>query len=66
MRPHAECRSCHAEIVWLKTAKGKNMPVNASKGADMRDEMGLLWESGVEGLVSHYETCPQAKEWSRK
>jgi len=26
----AVCRSCDAEIVWLKTAGGKIMPVNAS------------------------------------
>lgn len=64
--PRAECRSCRAEIVWLRTAAGKNMPVNASKEADMRAEMGLLWESGVEGLQSHYRTCPDAKKWSRK
>lgn len=64
--PVSECRSCQMEIVWLKTKAGKTMPVDASKEAVMRAEMGLLWESGVAGLVSHFETCPQAKSWSRK
>lgn len=27
--PVAKCRSCGASIQWIKTTKGKNMPVNA-------------------------------------
>ena len=60
----AKCQSCHMDIVWLKTAKGKSMPCDTSKEADMRAEMGLQYERGVEGLVSHFETCPQSKSWS--
>ena len=24
----AQCRGCEADIVWMKTKKGKNIPVN--------------------------------------
>ena len=27
--PQARCRSCEAPIWWVKTERGKNMPVNA-------------------------------------
>ncbi len=26
--PKSSCRGCHAVIYWIKTAKGKNMPVD--------------------------------------
>lgn len=30
--PHVACRSCGAPAVWIVTAKGKRMPVNADTG----------------------------------
>lgn len=27
----SKCRSCGAEIIWIKTAGGRNMPCNAQK-----------------------------------
>lgn len=27
----SKCKSCGAEIVWIRTAGGKNMPLNAEK-----------------------------------
>lgn len=54
------CRSCNAEIVWLKTKAGKSMPVDAAtvKPGDTEFEHGRH--------MSHFGTCPQAKRWSKK
>ena len=54
------CRSCGAEILWVKTANGKNMPV------DYDSEIEYLWNDGTSvefdaGLMtSHFATCPEA------
>ena len=48
-----KCNSCHADIVWLKTKAGKNMPV------DLDDPR----PSGIFDRAthtSHFETCPNA------
>jgi hypothetical protein len=55
----AACRTCGAEIVWLRTASGKNMPVDA-----------VTWEPGDETFepkrhVSHFATRPQAQQHRR-
>ncbi len=62
----ANCRSCDAAIVWLKTQSGANMPVDA----DSVDEIDF------EGLdrpifdfkehVSHFDTCPNADDHRRR
>lgn len=51
-RPIERCRSCGAAIVWGKTAKGKPCPF---------DVVGMRVTD-----VSHFTTCPQAKQWSRQ
>lgn len=53
------CRGCNAEIVWLKTAKGKAMPVDAStvKEGDAQYEHGRH--------ISHFATCKNAKQFKR-
>lgn len=50
------CRSCEAPIVWLKTATGKAMPVDASSV----QPGDTLFVPGLH--VSHFATCPDAKE----
>ena len=55
----SRCRSCGAEIVWVKTMSRKLMPVDAG-----------TWEEGDEFYkpqkhVSHFATCPQAGKWRR-
>lgn len=52
----AECRSCKARIVWLKTKQGNNMPVDYD-----------TFEQGTErlfevskGHISHFATCPDS------
>jgi len=57
----AQCRSCKQQIVWLKTAKGKSMPVDysAQRGNDdARDH--VLFD--IDRHVSHFKTCPDAAQ----
>jgi len=53
------CRSCNAEIVWLKTKLKKHIPVNADTVKDDGQEFDPLVH------VSHFATCPQAKRWRK-
>lgn len=53
------CRTSGKELVWMKTASGKNMPVD-SETAEPGDE---LFNSKKH--TSHFATCPQAGEHRR-
>ena len=75
-----KCKSCGASILWLVTENGKRMPVNA-KPVPYREKsdgnLTLLTPNGrvvkgvldvtaeTKGLISHFATCPQAKEWRK-
>jgi hypothetical protein len=48
------CRSCGAAIIWLPTATGKNMPVNAGTWA----QGDTTFSPGRH--ISHFATCPNA------
>jgi hypothetical protein len=81
----SKCRSCGADISWIRTTTGKAMPVEgeyimikADKEGDciiITDyghvlkgyKMGDAYEAddAAFGRVSHFSTCPQAKEWRR-
>lgn len=50
------CKSCGAEIVWLKTAIGKSMPVDV----DTVTNGEKTFNHGKH--VSHFATCPQANK----
>ena len=60
----ARCRSCKAFIIWMKTAAGKNMPVDADSvpfklGADGHPvDPPKLFDP--ETMTSHFATCPNA------
>ena len=55
------CSSCRARIIWLKTAKGGNMPVDADT-VEPDDT-----EYDPEGdHVSHFATCPNADQHRKK
>lgn len=71
------CRSCGAPILWVHTAKGTRMPLDAepvdggnvtlSNGvAFVHGQPALLLDEPVETYVSHFATCPQAAEWRGK
>lgn len=59
MTKTARCRSCKAPIQWVKTTKGKAMPVDlddASRGRKLFNP---------KTMVSHFATCPHAEEHRR-
>ncbi len=76
----AKCRSCGAEILFIKTAGGKMTPVNAEPvrfnyqlGAKGRVVTGNgevlpadIREDGEErGWISHFSTCPDADKFRK-
>lgn len=46
------CRSCGALVWWGKTGKGKPCPFDVVDGART--------------AISHFSTCPDAKQWSKR
>lgn len=55
-QPIEKCRSCQAPIVWVKTAAGKSMPVDAGSVTVGDLVYDPTWH------VSHFATCPNAKQ----
>ena len=57
----AICRGCKEEILWVKTAFGKDMPCNP-------DKVNIITEAGTvaQGWVSHFATCKDAKKFRNK
>ena len=56
-----KCRSCGADIYWIKMQSGKFNPVDIKKQV-------IVTESGeiVSGYISHFSTCPQSMKWRKK
>jgi len=52
-----KCRSCSAEIKWLLTAKGKNMPVDVIP-VKVKLDNGNTFDA----YESHFSTCPNADQ----
>lgn len=74
------CRSCGQPIRWIRTTTGKNMPVDPEElnADDLTSGTILVTLSGqvhrvggernqpnVKGFISHFSTCPDAKEWRK-
>ena len=71
-----QCRACGAEIAFIKTVKGKTMPVDPEAVSftpaggpetfvtlDGRVVRGVRRKNGsAAGFVSHFATCPAADE----
>lgn len=75
----AKCRSCGARIKWIKTTKGKKMPVDPKPVSvyDLENDDILVFEDGEVrqvgkcgrldfGYISHFSTCPGAYDWIKK
>lgn len=73
------CRSCGAAILWITTAKGKKMPIDAVERAHLnegqrrihvfdRDGKSVPIEPGKSsvGHLSHFATCPDAQKHRKK
>ena len=68
----ARCRSCDAPIVWTRTERGKNMPVDADPtvaprgfrleehGDDVLAKFVAKPDQGERVHVAHWSTCPYA------
>ncbi len=57
----AECRSCGAEIAWVRMPSGKMMPVDI--------DAEVVEEKDGEKIVvckPHWATCPQGDKWRKK
>lgn len=50
------CRSCGAMVVWAKTSKGADIPLNVAAQVTI---------AGKHYGRTHFATCPQAREWRR-
>ena len=57
--PVRDCGSCGAAIVFLTTAAGRLIPVNAAT-VDPADDA-----FDYKRHVSHFADCPQAKQWRK-
>lgn len=59
MKPPVRCRACGADIQFVKTKRGKTIPVNYD-----------TWDGEEEFKfgkhIAHFATCPQADEFRKK
>jgi len=51
------CRSCGKPIIWLPTASGKSIPVNAFSVRNGEKQF-----NPAAGHLTHFATCPQAAQ----
>lgn len=63
MNEITQCRSCGAEIVWMKTHKGKNIPVDLPDPGDALRDRVLEEEIFEKGYMdTHFNSCPNADQ----
>lgn len=78
----SKCKSCGAEIIWIKTRNGKNMPCDAEPVYYLPDPDGkevIVTSGGTvthgflsdmriaeTGYRSHFATCPNANQHRRR
>ena len=56
----AKCNSCGADIEWVKTAKGKNLPI------DKKPVWVQTANGPIECFRTHFETCPHADQHRKR
>lgn len=63
------CRSCGADIIWVRTPAGNAMPLNAQADSlwmiDSDSEGGAPKAKPVQVRVSHFGTCLATAGWKR-
>ena len=61
MSQNIVCRGCRKNIKWIKTKKGKDMPVDPA-------EVTIVTEDGEtkRGFIPHWATCPKANTFRKK
>ena len=64
-----KCRSCGAEIIWIKTPEGKSMPLDAKPEKrwveNVADGHGVDYWGLEDTYVSHFATCPDAAKFRK-
>ena len=71
MSASAYCRSCGASIEWVRTTKGKMMPLDAAGTPDgnvtVVDGVAHVHPGKGQGdRTSHFVTCPNALDWRKR
>ena len=64
-----KCKKCVAEIVWLKTKKGKNIPCDPETvpaGADLYDKAVMTCHFDTCAAGSNGKTAPNDNRWPPK
>ena len=62
----ANCRSCGAEIIWVKMESGKAMPLDKKEIVLFRPVREGIAPIQVKGHQSHFATCPNADKHRKK
>lgn len=71
----SKCRSCGAEVIWVRTVNNKNMPVDVNKvqhGNIILDDdasgytVATVVKAGEGDYVSHFSTCGEAADWRKR
>lgn len=77
----SRCRSCGADIIWIKMASGKAMPCDAdpipycevfSGGMKLVTKNGEIVQGAYDGTSenvayqSHFATCPDANKFRKR
>lgn len=65
---HGACRSCHAAIVWFElVGSGKRHPFDGDPVylTTRHDEARRLIGT-ISSDSSHFATCPESTQWSRR
>lgn len=55
----AQCKSCKAKIIWMKTDSGKNICV------DYDDKISREKKFDFNRMKSHFVTCPDAAKFRK-
>ncbi len=62
----SKCRSCGADIFWVKTLRGKSMPIDYDKDLAEEFERAAMYKHTVDfdpaRMRSHFSTCPEADQ----
>lgn len=57
----SKCRSCKANIIWMKSLSGKNVPVDADSVPDNITK--LIFNPTT--MIAHFATCPDAEKFRK-
>ena len=69
-RGPGRCRSCGAPIEWAELVTGRRMPfdppiVVVRTQGNLLDGARIIEDIDTTITVSHFATCPDAKDWRR-